>query len=258
MIITEQMLRKGIEKGEFIPFYQPIVCADTKIIMGCEVLARWLTKEQGTLTASHFIDGITQFDLTRELMSSLVEKILSEFTTPRKRHTDRGFFLSLNINLSMIMDPQYACWLITLCDELYTRHITTVIEITEREDIALYPNAESIFCDLEARGMIFAVDDFGTGFSTEMLETISKARFIKLDRQYVSHPGNPEAERFIDKLMWLAKKEDAMVIAEGIETLTQEKWLISKGIDFLQGYRYGHALPYHQFHSILNRETEMV
>lgn len=254
MLYAAERLKEGIERGEFIPFYQPIVSSDTKKIMGCEVLARWITQDKGLITASEFIDDITHSQLTTKLTYSIWETVMADFSDTSDSYKDGDFFLTINVELSMILDPACSNGIINICNDLKEQNVTVIIEITEREDITQYPWAKRIFQDLEAKGVIFAIDDFGSGFSTEKMGQASKARFIKIDRQYVTIPPLSMTQTFVDEVMLLAKKEGAIVIGEGVETALQEKWLTSKGVDFLQGYRYGPAMPYNLFHYIYRQE----
>lgn len=257
MNFSEKRIRRGIVAREFVPFYQPIINIRTRQVVGCEMLARWLTPERGLIQPGQFIHRLRQPGLTEAMTRLLAARMQGDFT---ERSAELplcpGFMLTLNVSLHMVVAPLFALWMTTLATSMEKRFgIELVFEITEEEDIRDFPQAETAFGQLAARGVRFAVDDFGTGFAGEELVLASRAHAIKIDRQYIARPGCEAAERFIARVLRLAWRTGARVIAEGVETPAQERWLTALGVEFLQGYRYGRPVPFDLLQYRLGREA---
>lgn len=257
MNFSENRLRKGIAAREFIPFYQPIINLRTREVIGCEMLARWLTPERGLIQPGQFIHRLAGPGLAEAMTRLLVARMQADFTERgAELSLARGFMLTLNVSLHMVMAPLFALWMTTLSASMEKRFgITLVFELTEEEDVLCFPSAESTFGHLAGRGLTFAVDDFGAGFAGEALVQASRARFIKIDRQYIARPDGEEAARFIEQTLRLAARTGARVIAEGVETPAQESLLTALGVELAQGYRYGRPVPFDLLHYQLSRET---
>ncbi|NTZ47757.1 EAL domain-containing protein [Lelliottia aquatilis] len=244
MKITELRLKKAMLNEEFIPFYQPIVSGVNGAISGCEVLARWLTPEIGLLQAGGFIEKIEHFGLTEDLTILLANDVRNDITELKfVTGKNNAFILTLNINLSMLMTIMIREYFLEFSRVLKKVGITVVFELTERQDIHKFPKVTDIMRTLTEQGMMFAVDDFGSGYACEDLAVAAQASFIKIDASYTADPKSTVSARFIDQTLELAHKLKARVIAEGVENEVQETWLKGLGIDFLQGYRYGRPMP---------------
>lgn len=244
MRFSEYRLQKALLHREFIPFYQPIVSRETKRIVGCEVLARWLMPEQGLINAANFIEPIEKFHLTDALTRILTEEVLTEIPEFRSDSFRADeFILTFNISLSMLLQAVLREHLITFSRQLKRAGITAVFELTEREDIQQTPHILPVLHELVGAGLQFAVDDFGTGFASEELAVACRAAYIKIDGSYAADPGSSTATRFIKQTLNLSRRLNARVIAEGVENRIQETWLSDLNIDFLQGFRYGKPMP---------------
>lgn len=245
MFVSANQLRQALNSHAFIPFYQPIV-NNLNYISGCEVLARWNHPEKGMLNAGRFIESIEANNLvdvlTRKLMNVVLGNIQNVFppsTCP--------FLLTLNITLSLVMDPLFRYDLVTLNKRLQLAGVAPVFEITEREDIRDFPGAAAVFFRLAEQGVIFAVDDFGTGYACEALLDATRSAFIKVDRTFTTDPHSLTLRR----IMRLARQHGAKVIAEGVESAVQAQWLQAMGVDYLQGYHCGRPTSAEHFRCLL-------
>ncbi|EBY7195084.1 TPA: EAL domain-containing protein [Salmonella enterica subsp. enterica serovar Birkenhead] len=242
MFFSAKKLIESLRGHAFTPYYQPIFSNLNNKVSGCEVLARWEHPDKGLLTADSFIESI-EFNcltdaLTQELMSSVISQV-SGLSGMQKA----SFLLMLNITLSQVMNPVFRQELIALNNKFKKMSVTPVFEITERENIRNFPGAETIFSSLIQHGMTFAIDDFGAGYSNESLFYITHSRFIKIDRSFTVEPNNP----VVRMALILARHTGAQVIAEGVECAGQARWLQDCGVDYLQGYFYGHPMSAENF-----------
>ncbi len=97
-------------------------------------------------------------------------------------------------------------------------------------------------------GVDLSIDDFGTGHSS--LTTLQTFKFnsIKIDQSFVSKIGNEEnSQHIVDSVIIMAKRMGLVLVAEGVETEAQEKYLCNHGVDILQGYLYGKPMSPKEF-----------
>lgn len=242
MLFSVNQLQQALSNHAFVPFYQPIINNINKEIVGCEILARWNHPEKGLLNAGYFIESIESNELTGNLTRSLMSDVLS--TANDIHHAEAAkFFLTININLSLVMSPVFRHYMLTLNNQLILAGLTPVFEITEREDIRDFPGAAEVFSELVDQGLTFAVDDFGTGYASEALLDVTHSAFIKIDRAFTADPHNS----VISKVLTLAHESGACVIAEGVESAEQADWLQMRGVDYLQGYHCGMPVSAERF-----------
>ncbi|SUY95178.1 signal transduction protein [Citrobacter freundii] len=238
-------LQKAIYSNEFIPFYQPITNKRNEII-GCEVLARWRNPESGLLNAFSFIKSIESAGLIDELTYHLMKDVFRNVEL-LNTHPEHDFLLSININLSMVMNPTFRTYLRQIHIQLQKMGVTPIFEITEREDIKNFPRAEDIFSQLINAGLRFMVDDFGTGYAGKKLFQVTRASFIKIDVRFFT-------DSFIENTVSLAYRAGAKVIAEGVETQEQISRIRRCGVHFIQGFLTGAPMPFEIFNHKLGKQ----
>jgi sensor c-di-GMP phosphodiesterase-like protein len=91
------------------------------------------------------------------------------------------------------------------------------------------------------------LDDFGTGYSSLMLLKSMPIDALKLDKSFVDDYEHPKGRNIIECIIDMTKKLDITIIAEGIETADQYKYIKSQKCDIVQGYYFSYPLDYHKF-----------
>lgn len=240
-------------KREFMPFYQPIVDAHSHSIVGGEVLARWLMPEKGMLSPEEFMGKIEEYNLLNQLTCCLAADVFADFRDSEEIPSHSHIFaLTFNITLTLLMEPLFQSWLVSFTRRLHDVGVYPVYEITEHEDINAFPQAEKVFDDMTNHRVCFAVDDYGSGYATEQLVSVSQAGYVKIDRQYVmSAADSPASREFIARTLRMAERAGARVIAEGVEIGEQARLLTALGVHYLQGYYYGYPMPFSYFNHLI-------
>lgn len=231
----ETGIRRGIARGEFIPFYEQQVDLDTGALVGFEMLARWRSPQLGLISPDIFVPIAEEIGLINEMSERLMEQAFAD-----AREWDDSLTLSINISPVQLRDPWFAQRLLKKLVAAGFPPQRLEIEITEsclHENIGL---VRSMIMSLRNQGVQIALDDFGTGYSSlEQLRNLPFDR-LKIDRSFVSElkePGN--RSRIVEAIVSLGRGLDLPLTAEGVEDEEILTALRSMGRLKAQGYLYG-------------------
>ena len=244
-------LQRGLDAEEFIPYFQPVVRADTKQWAGAEVLMRWQHPKEGLVRPDLFIPFAEHSGLIVPMTRSLMEQT-AHLLAPHVSHMAPGFHLAFNMtarhcqNLELVEDCR------RFLQAFPPGHINLVLELTERELIVPSPTTHDLFAALHELGVMIALDDFGTGHSSLSYLHEFNVDYLKIDQSFVAMIGVDALSRHIlDSIIELSAKLDLGIVAEGIETEEQSDYLAAQGVEFLQGYLFARPLPAAEFISSL-------
>ena len=231
----EAGIRKGIPRGEFIPFYEKQINLETGELTGFEVLARWKSPELGLVSPDVFVPIAEEIGAIGELSESVIDQALED-----ARDWDPSLSLAVNISPVQLRDPWFAQKLLKTLLKANFPTERFEIEITEsclHENIGV---VRTIVTSLKNQGIRVTLDDFGTGYSS--LGQLRKLPFdrIKIDRSFVSNlMDSQDAETIVEGIALLGKGLGIPVTAEGIENPeVLEKLRQYENIQG-QGYLYG-------------------
>lgn len=236
--LADDILR-GLEEGEFIPFYQPQFNASTFEVTGVEALARWYHPELGILTPDKFL-GVAE-DLK---VSAIIDRqILQQALQDREDWAANGMLIpkvSVNVSAQRLLEGD-------LVDELQSLDIqpgTIAFELVESiflddTDDRLITNIEH----LKLLGIEVEIDDFGTGHTSIISLLKLKPARLKIDKQLVIPILESASSRKLAKLIIdIGKSLDIEVVAEGIESMRHANALHRMGADGLQGFGLGRPM----------------
>lgn len=234
-------LERAIIKGEFQPYYQPVVNLKTGQLIGCEVLVRWVKKDGTVLSPGFFIDLAESSGLAVPMTIKLMEQVREDLSELSKHHPE----LKIGINLfeghfrnSIIVDDVKAIF--SDSNVLFSQ---LVFEITERRPLTNQIAVDAVVGGLQALGCKLALDDAGTGYSNLAYMERLGVDIIKIDRVFVNMIGNGTSNvPILDGLISMAFDLDAEIIAEGIETEEQAVYLRARGVVQAQGFLFAPAL----------------
>lgn len=240
-------LSDAITKGEIIPWYQPIVCSKTGEIYGVEILARWHHASGIHIPPDAFIPLAEKSGLIIPLTTKLMQRTARELG-PVVNRFHQPFHIGFNISAAHIQAKDSL-----LTDVMHFQSsfpdgsIQTVLEITEREPFELSPNLDELLKTLRSKGIKIALDDFGTGYSNLGYLNTLPIDYIKIDRSFVNRIiDENNQDKLVECVISMAKTLGIDIVAEGIETRYQMKWLVQQEVDLLQGYYFSRPLPAHQ------------
>lgn len=236
-------LRHALERGELELHYQPQLDLATNRCTGVEALLRWRHPERGILPPAEFLPIADASGLSRALDAW----VLHEACRQARAWQDVGQQLRIAINLSQAQ-LSHADMLPTVEATLQATGIAAdrlELEITERLVMEGFDEATAAnLRKLAARGIQLALDDFGQGYSSlASLRSLPVSR-IKIDRSFVHAIGRTEQDDALVRLIvTLGHTLGKRVLAEGVETACQLRFLRDVGCDEAQGYLIGRAAP---------------
>lgn len=239
----ENDLRKALQKNELEMYYQPIIEAKTKMLVGFEALLRWHHSQRGLISPAEFIPLAEETGL----IVDIGEWVLTTACLQNRLWQSSPFkdALFMNINLSPRQFKQLD--LIERIDHILTEtkcdRTLIKLEITESTLLETDGKAESMLNQLRDLGIKLCIDDFGTGYSSLSRLYKFPIDILKVDGCFVRAIGKHERkEKILQTIITLAHNLDMKVVAEGVETEFQLNKIIESQCEFVQGYLFGHPM----------------
>jgi EAL domain-containing protein (putative c-di-GMP-specific phosphodiesterase class I) len=231
----EQALRRAVCAGEVEPFFQPIVCLQSRRILGFETLARWTDRDLGFVPASVFIPIAEE----RGIIGPLSQLILRR-AAMAAQNWPSDLFLSFNLSPSQLVDQNTGLHVLAILDSTGFDARRLEIEITETGLMSDPVSAMRIVGDLRRCGIGISLDDFGTGQSS--LGRLREFAFgkLKIDRSFVSSIlDDRPTEHIVRAILAMCEGLAMDVVAEGIEFEAQVARLRDLGCKVGQGHLFG-------------------
>jgi diguanylate cyclase (GGDEF)-like protein len=237
-VLLEEEIRSGVEAGEFVPFFQPLISLSSGETTGFEVLARWNSPHRGLAEPADFIDVAEATGLIAPLSMDVMRKALIE-----ARGWPAHLKIAVNISPVQFRDPQLAERILKLLAETGFPARRLEVEITEGSLIESPDQAATIVQSLKNNGISIALDDFGTGYaSLTQLQSLPFDR-IKIDKSFVASIGESEqSSAIVSTIASLGKLLCVPITAEGVESESIRKRLAEVGCDDAQGWLFGRAV----------------
>ncbi len=228
-------IRRGLQNGEFEPFYEQQIDLESGDLVGFEMLARWRSPQLGMVSPETFIPVAEEIGLINELSEQLMKQALVD-----AREWDDSLSLSVNISPVQLRDPWFAQKLLKQMVAAKFPPYRLEIEITEsclHENVGM---VRSMITSLRNQGVKVSLDDFGTGYSSfEQLRTLPFDR-LKIDRSFIAELRQSEGRsRIVDAIVSLGRGLNLPITAEGVEDETILAALKDMGGLKAQGYIYG-------------------
>ncbi len=225
----ETDLRLAIKRGELDVEYQPFVDQAGRHVLGVEALARWRRGGESDVPPSVFIPIAERIGLIDELG----EWVLRRACADARRWP--GLAVAVNVSPIQFRKPGLADRIETILAESDIDPRRIEIEITETALLDAEAAVLQTIEQLHLRGVRFALDDFGTGYSS----LTSLQRFpidkIKIDRGFVSNIGSTVDATIVHAVVSIGRALGFKVVAEGVETIEQQKFVKAAGVHAIQG-----------------------
>jgi diguanylate cyclase (GGDEF)-like protein/PAS domain S-box-containing protein len=174
---TSTELRRGLERGEVVPYFQPIVDLEGGQVVGFEVLARWLHPDRGLLAPGQFLPVAEESGLIVDLGARILRDALSQLAHWRAVGLRfASCSLSINVATQQLIDGRFLDVVHDALGETGIDADSLWLEITETALMADTNAAGRALRDLRGLGLHLSVDDFGTGYSSTLARTVGGRR----------------------------------------------------------------------------------
>lgn len=244
-------LDNALEKGEFKTFYQPVVDVKTEEIVSAEALIRWIHSEKGMISPGQFIPAFEKEGVITKIDHFMVNRVL-EFNMERMKNGKRVVPCAVNLSRVDFYDMKLLNMIRRKIAKQEDIQNMLKLEVTESAYAVLETDAISFLDEMKKLGLSLMLDDFGSGMSS--LSTLESFEFdvIKLDMGFIRKIGKSQkAEGIIKHTIGLSHDIGAKVVAEGVETEEQVKFLKSVDCDMIQGYYFYKPMPEDEFAKLL-------
>lgn len=247
----EADLRRGIERQEFLPYFQAKVDFKTGRISGAEALVRWQREDGDLISPGIFIPMAEQLGL----ISQIGEIVLRQSCEQATRWMKAGHDCKVAVNVSPLQfeESDFAEKVLSALRDAGLPPGRLELEITETMAVADTDRVSEIMRPLRAMGVRLAIDDFGAGHSN--LVTLTKLPFdvFKIDQQFVSAlHSDKQAPAVVEMILAMAETMGLETVAEGVETPSQSDFLRRRGCTLAQGFLYSKPISPEEFIKFLS------
>ena len=245
-------LRKALERGELVLHYQPIFALPEGRPVAVEALLRWEDPVRGRIAPGEFISAAEHSGL----IEPIGEWVLDELCRQAAKWERLGLQprLSLNASPRELRRPEYADRVAGALERHMVEPSRVVIEVTESAAMDDSGTGKRLLARLHELGVGLAIDDFGEGFSSLSRLREMPVEQLKIDRSFMRGvPEDPSAAAVITAIIRLAEALGREVVAEGVETEAQRRFLIEQGCPLAQGFHLSRPLTAEHVTALLLR-----
>ena len=250
-----ESLRASVAAGDLTLVYQPVVRAATGYITGVEALARW--KSNGVdVPPDVFIRVAEETGLVVALGDAVLEQAARDAATIM-RAAGSDITISVNISAKQLREPDFVAKVERAIVQMDGTGL--VLEITERDGIGNDPASMDAMTTLAERGVPFAIDDFGVGFSSIGYLQDMPVKIIKTDLSFSESIDRDERScALLCSITMMGQALGLDVVVEGIERASQLDHLREHvHAEFAQGYLMHRPMPLDQLVHVI-RENRVL
>lgn len=245
-VALEVALRRAVERNELLLNYQPIADLQTGAIVATEALLRWNHPEFGFMPPDKFIPIADETGL----IIQIGEWVLQEACRQTRVWQEQGFRdLGIAVNVSAVQFAQTQL-LTQIRNALHQSGLAPQhleVEITESVLMRDVETTGATLRALKDMGVRIAMDDFGTGYSSLSYLKRFPIDTLKIDRSFTQDIcGNEDGASIVAAIAGLARSLGLSLVAEGVETVEQRKFLELQRCDRMQGYLLSKPMPVDQ------------
>jgi diguanylate cyclase (GGDEF)-like protein/PAS domain S-box-containing protein len=257
-VLIEQGLRSAFEHEEFELHYQPQVSLADGKITGIEALIRWNHPEQGLLLPGRFIHIADDMSLIDKISQWVLRTTISDYEQWFKNASTHPR-IAINITGRQISNEQSITQLLNVLDELVSAENTLQFEFEITESaLERIEDTIDVISTLKQRGIIFSIDDFGTGHSSLSRLKQFPIDSLKIDRSFVTNIADDSDDKsIVSAIIAMAHSLNLRAIAEGVETQRQLDVLRALGCDEIQGFYFSKPVPASEIALLLEKPYDV-
>ncbi|MFC3687929.1 putative bifunctional diguanylate cyclase/phosphodiesterase [Aquipuribacter hungaricus] len=239
-----ELLRAGIEGGQLRLWYQPLVSAATQRVVAVEALVRWEHPVLGLLQPVSFLPEARRAGLMPALTEAVVGMVLADAV--RWHQDGHQFQVGFNCAPPELLGEGFLPHLGQALDRAGLPAGRICVEVTEDSFVTDPERARRALQELSDRGVVVAIDDYGTGFSSLAYLRDLPVHSLKLDRSFMRGLQDEDARTIVESTLQMAHALRLELVTEGVEDAATAATLVAMGVDVLQGYHFARPMPPHE------------
>jgi diguanylate cyclase (GGDEF)-like protein len=246
----ETDLRKAVERDQLVLHYQPQVSIETGKVVGAEALLRWNHPEEGLIPPFNFIPLAEEMGLIVELGKWVLQEAVRQISDFRFGGINLP---KVSINVSGLQfNAQFAHEVRQVLDESGLEPERLELELTETVIMSNASASVSALHDLKELGVRLSVDDFGTGYSSLSYLSRFPLDELKIDRSFViAFDQSRNAASLVKAIIAMARRLNLHLVAEGVDSVEQFRFLRDNGVEIIQGYLFSKPLPADELEALM-------
>jgi predicted signal transduction protein with EAL and GGDEF domain/CheY-like chemotaxis protein len=249
----EMELRRAVENSALEVYYQPKYRARDLKLIGGEALLRWYHPERGQIPTGDFIAVAEETGLIGDIGRWALQRVCRDLRQWRSGGLELPR-IAVNVSGRDFMQPEA---LLRLGDTVTLAELSPSLFELELTEGVLMRDAEAgrrSLLALKEFGFTLAIDDFGTGYCSLNYLKRFPLDTLKIDRSFVADlSDDPDDAAIVRAIIALGHSLDLKVVAEGVETAAQLKFLQAESCDAIQGFLMSAAVPEQEFRGLLER-----
>lgn len=247
----ESHLRHAVARGQFSVHYHPLVDVASGRVKGAEALLRWNHPSLGNVSPDHFIPIAEETGLIVPIGTWVLRTVCRDLASWKAMGLP-PIRVAVNVSCRQLADRA----LLNVIGDALAEHGVDArsieLEVTERLLLQQDGGTTRLLEDLRALGLRFAIDDFGTGYSAMSYLTAFPFDVLKVDRSFIARVTERRQDAALTQaIIAMAHSLDLEVVAEGVETREQLRFLKGAACDFAQGFLFTRPIAACDFAPIL-------
>ncbi len=232
LLVTD--LGQALERGDLLPWLQPIVDIASGRIVAVEALARWRHADRGLIPAAQFVPFAEETGVIAGIDRRILEASLA--LLPEWEATGARPGLTINVSLQTAREEGFADWLFGVIAASHVEPGRLTLEVSERALLRAGEEDLAALRDLRARGVRLVIDDFGSGYSALSYLPQCPVDGVKIDSAFVRDVARDRyGAAAVRAIAAMARGLDVAVSAKGIEDRAQQGALALIGLSQMQG-----------------------
>ena len=250
-LMLKSRLRKAFEKNELRVHYQPKIDLRDGSIAGAEALVRWELTDRGIVLPAEFIPLAEESNMILQIGEWVLDRVCSDYESWQLTPVNPGR-VAVNLSLRQLKQRNF----ISRVQAIYGKHgvppAALELEITETTLMEDPKRTLRLLDELHRMGLRLAIDDFGTGYSSLSALQQFPISTLKIDQSFVRNATtNHDQATIVSMIIEMGHSLKLEVVAEGVETEDQLRFLRALNCDYAQGLLFGRAMAADDFRDLL-------